>query len=242
MPKRISLSFFLLFGIILAGVPAHAAITKASAASQKLPVAQQGIAETLLQMAAEQPAPKAALTLSDLPSGFTELPPEISAALSSRLEVFSQQLGQGKMKPENFFAFVNPENFQIVLGFTSKIPNQPEQTSFDANLQQLQKPEVQQQMLSQLQEKVKKLGDIKVIEYKALPDLNNLANASTGIAMELEMKGQPLRIDCAAFRRNSVGAFTAVMYPKGEQPKLAVGEVAQKLDTRIVQIPAGINR
>lgn len=242
MPKRIPLRFFLLFSVVLAGIPAQAAMNTAPATSQTMPIAQQGIATTLLQMAAEQPAATAALTLQDLPSGFTELPPEIAASLSSRLEMLSQQLGQGKMKPENFFAFVNPTNFQIVLGFTSKIPNQPEQESFDANLQQLQKPEVQQQMLSQLQERVKKLGDIKVTEYKTLPEMNSVANASTGITMALEMKGQPLRLDCAAFRRNSVGAFTAVMYPNGEQPKLALGEVARKLDGRIVQIPASTNR
>jgi len=237
MPTRTPLSLFLLLGVLFTGVPAKAAITTVSA-SPKQAIAQQGIAETLLQIAVEQPTSTAAtLTLKDLPPGFTELPPDLSSVLSSRLEVLTQQLGQANLKPENFFAFVNPQDFQIILGFTSQLPNQPEQASFDTSVQQLQQPEVQQQM-SSLQESIKSMGPIKVTEYKTLPGLNDVANSSTGITMGLEAQGQPLRLDFATFRRNSVGAFTAVMYPNGGQPKLAVGEVARKLDGRIVQVSA----
>ena len=243
MPKRISLTLCLLTGVIFSGVPVEAARATSPASSSVQPIAQYGIAETFTQIAAEQPtAAQAMLTLKDLPSGFRELPPELAAEFASRLNVLSQQVGQGSLKPENFFAFVNPENFQIVLGFTNKFPNQPEQASFDASLQQLQKPEVQQQILSQLQEQLKAYGEIKVTEYTALPGLNNLANASTGITLALEMQGQPLRLDFATFRRNTVGAFTAVMYPKGEQAAIAVGDVARKLDGRILQLSADANR
>lgn len=236
MLKRIPLSFCLLFGVLVAGVPAKAAMTMAATASPTQAIAKVGIAD-LLKLAVEPTPAASTLTLKDLPPGFTELPPEISAALSSRLDVLSQQIGPGNLKPENFFAFVNPQDFQIVLGFTSNIPNQPEQASFDASMQQLSKPEVQQRMLSQLQEGVKKLGEIKVTDYRTLSGLNNLANASAGITLGLEMRGQPLRVDCATFRRNSTGAFTAVMYPSDTKPKIAVAEVAQKLDGRIVQLP-----
>jgi hypothetical protein len=238
MPTRIPLSLFLLVGVLFTGVPAKAAITTVSASPEQA-IAQQGIAETLGKIAVEQPTSTAAtLTLKDLPPGFTELPPELSSVLSSRLEVLTQQLGQANLKPENFFAFVDPQDFQIILGFTSQLPNQPEQASFDTSVQQLQQPEVQQRMMSRLQESIKSMGPIKVTEYKTLPGLNDVANASTGITMGLEAQGQPLRLDFATFRRNSVGAFTAVMYPNGAQPKLAVGEVARKLDGRIVQVSA----
>ena len=242
MPQSIPLGLCLLFSILVAGVPAKAVMTTSPTVSPGQPIAQEGIAEAILQVAAEQPASTAAtVTLKDLPPGFTELPPELSATLSSRLDVLAQQLGRGNLKPENFFAFVNPQDFQIVLGFTSQLSNQPEQASFDANMQQLQKPDVQQQMLSQLQEKLKQAGEIQVTDYRTLPGLNDVANASTGITLGLKTKGQPLRLDFAAFRRNSVGAFTAVMYANGGQPKVAVGEVARKLDSRIVQLSANTN-
>ncbi len=225
-----------MFGVFVVGFPAKAAM-KIAPTDQAQAQVKLGIADSFLKLAVEPTSAASTLTLQDLPPGFTELPPEISAALSSRLDVLSQQLGQGNLKPENFFAFVNPQDFQIVLGFTSKIPEKPQQASFDASMQQLSKPEVQQRMLSQLQERIKKIGEIKVTDYRTLPGLNNLANASTGITLGLEMKGQPLRVDCATFRRNSTGAFTAVIYPNGKPPKVAVGEVAQKLDGRIVQLP-----
>lgn len=229
MSKRISLNLCLLFGVLFVQFPAQAATPA---------IAKLGIADAMLTLAVEPTPAASTLTLKDLPPGFTELPPEISAALSSRLDVLSQQLGQGNLKPENFFAFVNPQDFQIVLGFTSKIPNQTQQASFDASMQQLSKPEVQQQMLTQLQERIKKLGEIKVTDYRTLPGLTDVANASNGVTLGLETRGQPLRVDVAAFRRDATGAFTAVMYPTGKQPKVGVGDVARKLDGRIVQLPA----
>jgi hypothetical protein len=236
MAKRISVSFCLLTGVIFTWVPAQAAMTTALTESRTQLLAHPGIAETIVQIATEQSvSTTATLTLEDLPPGFTELPPELATQVASRLDILRQQLGQGNLKPENFFTFVNPQNFQIVLGFTGKLPNKPEQASFDSSLQQLQQAEAQQQMLSQLQEKLKAFGEIKVTDSGTLPGLNDVANASTGLTLGLEMQGQPLRMDLAAFRRNTVGAFTAVMYAKGGQPAVAVGDVARKLDGRIVQ-------
>jgi hypothetical protein len=239
MAKRISLSLCLLTGVIVAGVPARAAITTAPTVSQPPLTAKQGIVRTVLQMAAEQSTPaRATLTVEDLPPGFTELPPELAASIASRLEVLKQQLGQGNMKPENFFAFVNPRTFQIVLGFTGKLPNEAEQASFDASLEKVKQPDAQKQTLSLLQEQLKAFGEIKVTEYRLIPDLNNLANTSTGMTLALEMQGQPLRVDLAAFRRNATGAFTGIMYAQGDQPALGVGDLAQKLDRRIEQVSA----
>lgn len=228
MLKRIPLNLCLLFGLLFA-FPAQAATPA---------IAKLGIADTMLKLAVEPTPAASTLTLKDLPPGFRELPPEISAALSSRLDILGQQIGQGNLKPENFFAFVNPQDFQVVFGFTNKIPSQPQQASFDASMQQLSKPEVQQQMLAQLQERLKNMAEIKVTDYRTLAGLDDIANKSTGITVGLETKGQPLRMDIAAFRRDATGGFTAVMYPTGKPPQVAVGDVARKLDGRIVQLPA----
>jgi hypothetical protein len=243
MAKRIPLSLCLLTSVIFAGFPTQAAITTAPTALPTQVVDQQGIAEISPQIAAEQPSSaQATLTLQDLPPGFTELPPQITAEIASRFDSIRQELGQGNLKPENFFAFVNQQNFQIVLGFTGNIPNQPEQVNFDTSVEQLRQPEVQQRMMSLLQEKLKNFGGIKVTQYQGLPELNNLANVSTGVTLGLEMQGQPLRLDFAAFRRNSVGAFTAVMYPNnGKQPAVELGDVARKLDGQIVKLSADTN-
>lgn len=236
------MSLCLLTSVILAGVPAQAAIAQAATAPHTQLIAQSGIAVIVPQIAAEPSASEpATLTLQDLPPGFTTLPPELAAEVASRLESLKQQLGQANLKPEKFFAFVNPQNFQVVLGFTGKFPSESEQASFDTSLQQLQQPEAQQLLLSQLQGKLQGFGGLQVTEYEAIPELNNLANASTGVGFGLEMQGQPLRLDVAAFRRNGVGAFTAVMYAKGEQPTIEVGDVARKLDEQIVKASAQTN-
>lgn len=242
MAKKISLSLCLLLGIIFAGVPAQAAKTTVATSSHSLLTAQPGIATSFFQIAAEQSAPtQATLTLQDLPPGFTQLPPELAANLASRLEVIRQQFTTGTIKPENFFAFVNPKTFQLVLGFTGKLPNEVEQSKFDASLQQLRQPQARQRVLSLLQEKLKTFGQINVTEYRGIPELDNLANASIGIAVALEMHNQPLNLDVAAFRRNSMGAFTGVIYPTGEKPAVAVGEVVNKLDRRLEDLSVNAN-
>jgi hypothetical protein len=242
MAKKLSLTLCLVTSLIFAGIPVQAKLAQAATTYPTPAIAQQGIAEIVLQMAAQQAASAATLTLEDLPPGFTQLPPELATAIASRLESLRQQLAQVDLKPENFFAFVNQQNFQLVLGFTGKLPNEQEKVNFDASLQKLQQPDAQRQMIDLLQEKLKKIQGIKVTEYKTLPELNNLANASTGLALDMEMQGQPLKLDFAAFRRDSVGAFTAVMYAKTGKPAIAVGDLVQKLDNRIVKLSAQTNR
>lgn len=237
MAKIISWTLCLLTGVFFAGIPAQATLATALPVYPTPLIAQQGIAQTLPNIAAEQPASKqATLTLTDLPPGFTALPPELATAIASRLDSLRQQLGQENLKPENFFAFVNQQNFQVVLGFTSQIPDRLAQDNFDTSLKKLQQQDAQQRVMSQLQEKLKTFGGIKVTEFNTLPEFNNVANASTGMALGLDVQGQPLRLDFTAFRRNTVGAFTAVMYPKSKQPAIALGDLAQKLDGKIVQL------
>lgn len=239
MAKRIPLSLCLLTSLFVAGVPARAAISVPTA-SETLLIAQPGIVQTITQLVAQQTATsQAKLTLEDLPSGFAELPPELATVLASRLDDLRQRLGQENLKPENFFAFVNPQTFQMVLGFTGKLPTEPEQSDFDANLQKLQQPETQQQLISQLQESGKAVGGIKVTEYRTLPRVEGLADGATGLTLAMELQGQPFRVDLTTFRRDAVAAFTAVMYADGEQPAIAVGDAARKLDSRIMEPSEG---
>lgn len=209
-------------------------------------IAQAPIPEPAQEAPAQAPTPAPAssnikLTLEDLPAGFQELPPEVAAAIASNLEVLRQQLTQANIKPENFFAFVNQENFQIVLGFTGNMPSEPDRANFDASLQEMQNPEAQQKMLSLLRERLKGYQGLEVVEYKSLPELNSLGNASSGMSLALKLQQQPVRMDVAAFRRNRVGALTAVIYANGKQPLVPVGDVVRKLDGRILQASPAAN-
>lgn len=229
MAKRIALVLCLLAGAFGASTPAQTALTPS---------------KTTFQTTATAQAAATTLTLEDLPPGFTALPPNLTAEIISRLDLLSQQLGPGSPKPENTFAFVNQQDFQMVLGFTSQLPSASEQATFDTSLQTLEQPEVQQQLMSQLQEQLKAFEGVKVteIDYNAPLGLDNLADASTGVTLSVELQGQSLRLDCAAFRRNQLGAFTAVMYPNGQPPLVTVSDAARKLDARILQSSGRGNR
>lgn len=187
----------------------------------------QAIAQT-------QTASTAKLTLEDLPPGFQELPPQFATFLAAQLDAFKPQMAAANIQPENFFAFFNRQNLEIVMGVTGNIPTQ-QQVNFDATLQKVQQPEVQQELISKVQQRLKAFGMIEFVEYKALPDVDNLANASSGLRVGLNIQGQPLQMDVAGFRRNSVGAFTAVIYLNQKTPTLSLKEVADKLDNRILQ-------
>lgn len=184
----------------------------------------------------EQPASGVTLTLQDLPPGFQEVPQQVKQQIATWLEPFKQLLARGNLPLSNFFAFVNLQKFEVVFGFTRILPDQPLALSiFDATLQQMQQTAARQQMISNVREKLQNVQGIELVEYQALPELNNLANASTGLTLAAKLQGKPIRIDVAGFRRNTVGAFTAVFYVDGGKPVVPVKDVVGKLDNRILQ-------
>lgn len=192
---------------------------------------------TIPTISQASPSANVKLLLEDLPPGFQELPPELTASLASQFRLLTQQFQDANLNPNNLFAFVNPESFQIVLGFTSPLA-EDDWASFDTNLQHLQQPQIQQLLVSQIKQRLEGMGEINIVEYKPLPELNNFAHSSTGFTLGIDMEGTPLQLDMATFRRSEMIAFTGVMYLNGQTPLIHIGDVAQKLDDRIVKVLA----
>lgn len=187
------------------------------------------------QPATEQTAAKAtALTLEDLPSGFQELPPSIKAEIAAKLEPFKQLLIKDNFPLNNFFAFVEPQKMEVVIGFTGMLSNQAQQGQFDAALQKARQPEFEQQ-IKKLAQKLPSSQEVKVLKYKSLPELNNLAQSSSGFSLDATVQEMPVNFDVVSFRRSSVGAMTAVIYLTGSKPSVSVKDVATKLDGRVLQ-------
>lgn len=185
--------------------------------------------------ASQQPAASAlTLTPQDLPDGFQELPAQIRPLIAAQLDTIKQFLGQPNLRLDNYFAFVNPQPLEVVLGFAEMLPNQPlTLLKFDASLQQLQQPNTIKKFQEQLQAVQ---PGINVVSYEVLPNLNNIANASTGMTLVVKMPNiPPLRMEVVGFRRNSVASFTTVIYLDGTKPVIPVEDVATKLDDRILQ-------
>lgn len=182
-----------------------------------------------------QPTSAAALTLQDLPPGFTELPANLKPQFVARLAPVKQLFTRANLPLENFFAFVNPQKLQLVMGFTSDIPNPIQQRLFDASIQRVQQPEFREQLLNQVKLGLQQYTGVQLLDYQILPQLAT-GNPQAGLSFAFDTQfGQPLRVDFGSFRRDSVGAFTAIVYLDKSQPAVSLKDVATKLDRRILQ-------
>lgn len=83
-----------------------------------------------------------------------------------------------------------------------------------------------------LGEKLKSAQGVELLGYKELPEFNNLGNASTGLSLDTKIQETPVKFDVVGFRRDRLSAFTAVLYPTGNQPSVSVKDMVAKLDAR----------
>jgi hypothetical protein len=202
------------------------------AQAPKPPVPQQ-------QPQQQQPASSVVkLTLQDLPPGFQELPPEFKSVLASQLAAFQPAVpGTSQLPLENVFAFVNSQNFEVVFGFTDKLPSQTQPASFDEGLQQLQQPQVMAKLMDTLKQRLKKLPGFELVDHQVIPPQKNLGNAAAGftVAMKMSNLPEPLRMDITLFRRGNLIAATGVGYMDKTKPVVSINDAASKLDARIVK-------
>ena len=162
----------------------------------------------------------AVLTLQDLPSGFEEMP-------LAELGMTEADLSQEDFAVESLFAFLEAEHFEMVMGFTALLPTGVEQAGFNVVLRH---PDVLLELM------IGGMGAVDVLEQKELPDLDDIGDVSVGLTVAVDIEGIPMRIDVVVFRRDVVGAVVLVMYIDGDVPVVPVGDVARKLDNRIVEV------
>lgn len=161
--------------------------------------------------------------MQDLPPGFVEMPP-------AELGLAAEDLSQEGFVVDDLFVFLDSEHFELILGFTVLIPGRLEQVAFDLILQQ---PDFIVESF------IGGMGT-EMLEQEALPGLDDIGDASTGLTVVAEAEGIPMRIDGVLFRRGSVGVFLFVLYLDGDVPVVSVDELARKLDSRIVEaLPRG---
>ena len=165
---------------------------------------------------ASPPSGQAALTLADFPPGFEAIP-------TARLGLSPGRTLHDSLTIERGFAFGATDPFEVVWGLTTLLPAAREQADFEADLH----PD---ELLAFLNEG---LGGAEILEQKALPELAGLGEVSVGLSVAFAGDGGRTRVDAAAFRRGSVGAFMFVMYPDGEAPAVPIGDVARKLAERL---------
>ncbi len=180
--------------------------------------------------------PSGLLTVDDVPSGFRELPPPVGGAIVNRVQNVTRFLDQTSLRLNRSSVFVNPDDLQLIMGLTGNLSSQPEQLNFDSFIRQLQTPQVQRQFLSLLRRNTLELQQVQVLDYQPLAGLNEIANSSTGMRLTVQLRDRVWRMDVVVFRRSSVGALAAVVYPQQVTAPVGVEEFARKLDARVVQV------
>jgi len=163
---------------------------------------------------------QAVLTIEDLPSGF-------EAIALEEIGITKDDLSNNEFKVESTFAFLEPKNFEFILGFTTLLPSRIDQAGFDLALRN---PEFLAESLLQ------GMGGTEILEQNTLPHLNNIGDASAGLTVVANIEGIPMRMDVVVFRRDTVGAFIFVMYLNGDVPMVSIDEAANKLDARISKV------
>jgi hypothetical protein len=151
-----------------------------------------------------------ALTLADLPAGFVALPPDQVKGLH-----------QGLPDGSRAFGYSNGKGDQIVMGILMPYPEPTDQRIFDALLPI---------MVQTIQTVIGAGSD--PVELKGLENIGEVRIATTSVS---EMGVISLRWDILGFRRGDVGVLLIVAYFDGDQPAVALGDLAHLLDKRIQQ-------
>jgi hypothetical protein len=144
------------------------------------------------------------------------------------LDTLEAAQGEQGFDYEAFFMFMNPEKYEIVLGFTAVLTNTLGQVSADMALNN--PDELMAGMVTGMS------GGADVIEKEPLTDLDNIGDASTGVTMLVDVQGIRMRFDMSMFREDTVLGILLVMYKDGMTPSVSIQELTPVFDQRIVDV------
>ncbi|MCT7962876.1 hypothetical protein NG791_19570 [Laspinema sp. D1] len=164
------------------------------------------------------------LKLEDLPRGFTAMPP-------SELAKLKEDLSQDEINVENVFAFVAQEQFQLIMGITTRLETAQQQAQFD---ELLRDPEKLKALLAE------NLQDTNV-PPQALNNINNIGDVAAGVSLQVDMDNLLARLEILVLRKNQMGAFVFVLYRDGQRPLYPIAQVGRLLDRRVQEVRTGGN-
>ncbi|MCT7954571.1 hypothetical protein [Laspinema palackyanum] len=164
------------------------------------------------------------LRLEDLPRGFTAMPP-------AELAKLKEELSQDQIAVENVFAFVAQEEFQLIMGITTRLETAQQQAQFD---ELLRDPEKLKALLAE------NLQDTNV-PPQPLNNVSNIGDEAAGVSLPVDLDNLLARLEILVLRKNQMGAFVFVLYREGQRPLYPIAEVGRKLDQRVREVRTGSN-
>ncbi|AFY80704.1 hypothetical protein [Oscillatoria acuminata] len=157
--------------------------------------------------------------LEDLPQGFTAMPP-------AELANLKEQLSQDGIDVENVFAFVGQEQFQLIMGITTRLETAQQRAEFD---ELLRDPEKLKSLLAENLEETN-------APPQALNNINNIGDAAAGVSLRVDLDGLFARLEILVLRKNQMGAFVFVLYRDSQRPLYPIAEVGRLLDRRAQEV------
>jgi hypothetical protein len=163
------------------------------------------------------------LTLQDLPPGFVEMPPATLKRMGT---------GTADFKPASVFGYQksDAQEFQILLGFTTQLPNAIDRAQFDAGVRE---EKVVQEFSKGLNSSNKEFNFANATPL-SLED--KIGDVSSGWRTQGKIRGLLINVELVLFRRGKIGSFVAIIYLDGTQPSMTMNSVARQLDKRIMEL------
>ena len=177
------------------------------------------------QIVAQQRQCQAAITRQDLPARFKEMP-------ASDLEDTRQALAQEELTVNQITGF-ETDNFPIGLIKSGTMSMSDRLAREDSRL-------TRQRLLrafAGIPEDVVSTfpgANPTVSKVEELPNLDNIGDGSAAWRIPLRMAGFPVQIDLVVFQRGKIIAYVIVGYMEGDVAAVPVGDLARKLDARIL--------
>ena len=145
------------------------------------------------------------------------------------LERFGVEPFDEEVEPENIFVFVNPRQFQTIVGYNFLLTDRLQRLAFDAIVSE---PDIL------LQAVVSDIGPENVSNEKVLQGLDDIGELQTGISMVAKTKGIALQVEALIFRRGIIGAYIMSSTFPGRKPTITIKELGRILDERMLTHPA----
>ena len=151
-----------------------------------------------------------------LPGGFEEIPTDdfFEEATASVEEEYL---------PEVVFAYINRDEFQVILGMNYLLVDGFTRLGFNAALND---PD-------SLKELAGAMGGENIREEETLKNLDTLGEKRSAITMLADVEGIPMRVNAAMFQRGIIGGMIISMTMEGEASKISFEELTKRFDQRV---------
>jgi hypothetical protein len=156
----------------------------------------------------------ARISLDELPEGFEEI---------ARDEILAEQKASGndEFLPEALFAFVNAENFHLILGMDFLLVEATDNLGFNAALEDAK---------DTLKDFAGAMGAKNIREQEVLEGMETLGEKQVAMTMLADVKDVPMRVNAVMFRRDLVGGMLLSMTIEGQPESVSLRELGKLLD------------